>query len=118
MRRLLLVPVVLVLLSGCGGGLVTAHDVGQAFQEEGLPLTDARDTSENCETSEVCATRITSEDVSIYGYWSESDAAAYAEACSDCYQAGPIVLNYATSQTPEEYRADYERVLDEVVGVG
>lgn len=144
MRRVLLAGVLVLSVSACGGGggaaepgpapvaspseeqdapasespvEVTAQDVATAFEEAGLPMTDARDTSENCSQPEVCTSRVTTEDVSIYGFDSVEDAEAFVETAGEgWYQDGPIVLSYATSGTPEELQPQYEEVLAEAVG--
>lgn len=145
MRRVLLVSALVVSVSvsvsACGGGgetaelepapsaspsqeaagsesspLVTAQDVAAAFEEAGLPMTDARDTSQNCASPEVCTSRVTTEDVSIYGFGSVEDAEAYMETAGEgWHQDGPIVLSYVTSGTPEELQPQYEEELAAVL---
>lgn len=140
MRRALVLGALVLSVSACGGGetaelepapsaspsqeaaapesspVVTAQDVAAAFEEAGLPMTDARDTSGNCSTPEVCTSRVTTEDVSIYGFGSVEDAEAYMETAGEgWYQDGPIVLSYVTSGTPEEMQPQYEEELAAVL---
>lgn len=130
MRRVVVALAGVVLVSGCGGGgdaeqeatmeepaMVTAQEVAEAFEEAGLPLTDARDTSEGCGDPAICTSRVTSEDVSVYGYDSVEDAEAYVDTAGEgWHQDGPIVLGYAPSETPEELQGRYEDELAKVVG--
>lgn len=130
MRRALVGLVGVVLMVGCGGGddaeqeaaveepvVVMAQDVAEAFEEAGLPLTDSRDTSDGCPDPAVCTSRVTSEDVSIYGLDSAEAAAAYVGTAGEGWHAdGPIVLGYTASETPEELQGQYEEELAGVVG--
>ncbi|WP_017599212.1 hypothetical protein [Nocardiopsis lucentensis] len=105
-------------LAGCGGGggAVTAQEVSEAFEEAGLPMTDARDNSDGCSTPEVCTSRITTEDVSVYGYDSVEDAQNYAETAGEGYhQNGPIVLGYVGADTPEDLQVQYEEALADLL---
>ena len=91
----------------------TADDVVEVFQNEGLSLVDPRDnTDKQCgEGNMPCSQLITTEDVSIFLWPTEEEAASIGEEYHD-YSAGFFTLRFNEPLSSEE---EYKSVLNELV---
>lgn len=91
----------------------TADDVVAAFQSEGLSLIDPRDnTDKQCgEGNMPCSQLITTEDVSIFLWPTEDEAAKIGEEYHD-HTAGFFTLRFNEPLSSED---EYKRILDELV---
>jgi hypothetical protein len=89
----------------------TAEEVVTAFDEAELAVSDPRDNSGGC-SSLRCAQLVRTEDVSVYIFADDQARAAFTEAAGDnAHVDGDVVLSYTAARTPDEDRAEYERVL-------
>lgn len=91
----------------------TADDVVEAFQNEGLSLVDPRDnTDKQCgEGNMPCSQLITTEDVSIFLWPTEEEAASIGGKYHD-HSNGFFTLRFNEPLSPEE---EYKRVINELV---
>lgn len=127
------VAVTLVLLAGCGGeetdtdaasdapifekpkpppSAGPAAEALEAFRGAGLPVREARDTSSQCRSvHKQCATRITTEDISILTFDTRQAQAKYERQTGAAFSSGPVTLSYLAARTPAQAQRRYERVL-------
>lgn len=91
----------------------SADDVVEAFQNEGLSLVDPRDnTDKQCgEGNMPCSQLITTEDVSIFLWPTEEEAASIGAEYHD-HAAGFFTLRFNEPLSSEE---EYKRVINELV---
>lgn len=94
---------------------VSAQEVVDVFAAADLAVPEPRDTTAGC-TELRCASRVTTDAVTVLTFAEEPPAIAYEEGFGEgAHRDGLVVLSYSAARTPEADQAAYEAVLAELL---